>query len=175
MNDDDIDKKIIKFFMDSIANESATTYSTTSGTSSDSSPLDYESLVKSYKLIKEKNKEPVLKCIIVTSLVSNNDFNKYDIGNNEFVFLVSHSVWVNTLDFCQKKDAQDSYIGIMGYLNSIPVHENDRMAFEIMTKGVFETDFLKSLIAPFPYMEVNPEQEEELSRIFRNSYYNRFY
>lgn len=175
MDDRDIDEKIIKFFMDSIANMSTTTYSTTSATSSDVSSLDYESLVKSYKLIKEKNKEPVLKCIVVTGLVSNNDFNKYDIGNNEFVFLVSHAVWVNTLDFCQKKDAQDYSIGIMGYFNSIPVHENDRMAFEIMTKGVFETDFFQNfIIEPPPYIEVK-NVEDELSRTYRNTYYNKFY
>lgn len=179
--DDDFFGNIYKKHIEELALEFKSNFENiyTSADSSSTSPspssFSYESIMKAYEKIKEKIKEPHLKCIVVTSLISNNEYNKYDIGNNEFAILINPATWEATIDFCKKKDVQNSSTGIMGYLSSIPVYENDAMAFEIMTKGFFEIDNLQSLIIePSPYIKVEPV-DEELGSIYRREYHNRFY
>lgn len=175
--DDNYFGDIYKKYIEELALEFKSDYEnicTSADSNLSESSFSYESIMEAYEKIKEKSKEPQLKCIVVTSLISNNDYNKYDIGNNEFVILVRPATWEATVDFCKKKDAQDSSAGAIGYLSSIPVYENDRMAFDIMTKGVFEIDVFQSLIKPFPYMKTE-HVDKKLKRIYNDEYPNRFY
>lgn len=166
MMDDYYLKKLVenqyrKIYDELLSNVNLSLGASTSTHSREPSSLSYETLMEAYKKIEETTM-PQLKCIVVTHLITNNSFNKYDIGNNQFAVLVHHATWIDALDFLRKQGqykVNEPY-GIVA-LSGIPVYENDAMAYNIMTKGVLE-------YMPLPKPNKEEKKEDFISRAMSN-------
>ena len=127
----------------------------TASTSSQETSFSYESILEAYKKIRQDITDETLRVIVVTSLIREDGYFKYELDKG-FAVLMSKQTWIRTKDYIEKSYGTNEHPSAYEYLSGIPIHEDDVMAFEIMRRGVFKALPLEmrfqSFNKPFIYM-----------------------
>ena len=133
--------------------------STASTHASNKTSFSYESILEAYKKIQPNITDETLRTIVVTSLIQEDGYFKYELDKG-FAVLMSKGTWIRTKDYIEKSYGTTEHPSVYEYLSGIPIHEDDAMAFEIMHRGVFKfiepsTDYSRYKVVikePYPYV-----------------------